>query len=79
MCACVRSCFDPLMRFYFCWNSMKNSVSQMEPKTIKELRTCVVRAVGMINRDDLQKAVDGYKRRLELCIAHNGYRFEHAR
>ena len=33
--------------------------TQMEPKTIKELRTCVVRAVGMINRDDLQKAVDG--------------------
>ena len=57
---------------------MKNSVSQMEPKTIKELRTCVVRVVGMINRDVLQKAVDGYKRRLELCIAHNGYRFEHA-
>ena len=54
-------------------------VPQLEPKTIKELRTCVVRAVGMINRDDLQKAVDGYKRRLELCIVHNGYRFEHAR
>ena len=27
---------------------------------------------------DLQKAVDGYKHHMELCIAHNGYRFEHA-
>ena len=32
----------------------------------------------MVDRAELQKAVDQYKRRLELCVAPEGYRFEHA-
>ena len=63
---------------YCVWGAMKVTIKNMNPKTAKELRTCVVRASSMLDKAALQKAVDQYLHRLETCVKNGGHRFEHA-
>ena len=63
---------------YHVWDAIKVIIQGWNPKSVKDLRKCIVRAQGMLNKTALQKAVDQYLHRLETCVKHGGHRFEHA-
>lgn len=60
------------------WDHTANIVAEMGPKTLKELKVCIVRAQKQIDQVQLQKAADNYLVRLQACVNLEGYRFEHS-
>ena len=47
-------------------------------KTVSDLKREVVRAYMNVNIDELKKAIKSWPKRLEMCLAANGDRFEHS-
>jgi len=53
--------------FYF-WGYIKQKVDAEEPTTAKNMKNCIREACTNINADVLQKMLNNFRRRLDICI-----------
>ena len=61
----------------FLWGYIKNVVFAQRPTTREDLMERTRRASAAICRETLLKTVDGFERRLRLCLQANEEHFEH--
>ena len=61
---------------FFLWGYIKNVVFAQRPTTREDLMKRIRRACAAISRKTLPKIVDGFERRLRLCLQANGEHFE---
>ena len=60
----------------FLWDYIKNVVFAQRPTTREGLMERIRRACAVISRKTLLKTVNGFERRLRLCLQANGEHFE---
>ena len=62
---------------YAIWALLKTRLGRRRFRSINELKAALKRAWKSITVAELQNIVDQFRRRLEMCIATNGFNFEH--
>lgn len=62
---------------YFLWGHVEPKIADMAPKTIPELKACIVQALNSVDRDAIRKAVAQVPERLQRLIDNEGTAFEH--
>ena len=61
---------------FLLWGYIKYVVFAQRPTTREDLMERIWRACAAISRETLLKTVDGFERRLRLCLQANGEQFE---
>ena len=61
---------------FFLWGYIKNVVFAQRPTRREDLMERIRRACAAISRETLLKTVNGFERRLRLCLQANGEHFE---
>ena len=61
---------------FFLWDYIKNVFFAQRPTTREDLMKMIRRACAAITRETLLKTVDGFERRLHLCLQANGEHIE---
>ena len=61
---------------YFLWGHVKSKVFESDPQNTEELKEAVMEAIASVPVDMLQRTVDNFVRRLDLCYTAKGAHFE---
>ena len=62
---------------YFCWGWMQEYVNSKKPKNRLELVVAVRESADALPLDFVRKAVDGWYKRVSLCVEEKGMQFKH--
>lgn len=67
-----------VLDFYF-WGRVKDLVFQSRPTTRENMILRIQNAINSLSRVEIETAVFSTRRRVELCLEHDGGHFEHLR
>ena len=62
---------------YSLWAILDKAVQAQKPKNVAELKIAIMRSFRELSQDTVQKAIMQFERRLRLCVAGGGERFEY--
>lgn len=62
---------------YYLWGRLKSMVYVERPTTREDMKARIRHAVASISPEEIQRSVDNFRVRMELCIANDGKQFEH--
>ena len=62
---------------YYLWGRLKCMVYATRPTTREDMMERIRNAIASISPEEIQRSVDSFSGRVELCIANDGKQFEH--
>lgn len=62
---------------YYLWGRLKDLVYKDRPTTREDMMHRIRNAVASISGEEVLRAVDSFRNRIELCMEQNGRQFEH--
>ena len=65
-----------LLDFYL-WGLLKDKVYQNNPQTIAKLKLAITQNILAIEREECNRVIDNFARRLQKCLRRNGGHLKH--
>ena len=62
---------------YFCWGYLQQEVTKRKPTCLDSLKLAIMQSVGDMPADMAQRAIEGFGKRVRMCIRSEGGTFKH--
>lgn len=62
---------------FYLWGYLKDNVYTERPDTIEDLKAAITAQIRRITKEECQRVIDNFERRIQICLERNGRHLEH--